>query len=234
VLVTPGKPAPDDTEIDARTTSEFASKFNLQLAINASFFYPFREETPWDYYPRRGDRANVLGQAISNRSSYSESHSDFPILCFNSNNQAQIQGSGECSKDTVHAVAGNTLLLERGNPVSLNFNGSDTHRPYPRVAVAIDKKGEKLWLIAIDGKQPLYSEGVTIPELAEIVTKLGAHSALNLDGGGSTTLVAATSKRPTVLNAPIHAKLPMNQRPLANHLGFYALPNITPNTKSKD
>jgi hypothetical protein len=231
VMVTPGTPSPKKTEIpteiDARTTSEFLREFKLQLAINASFFYPFREVTPWDYYPHSSDRANVVGQAIANGSSYSAHESKLPVLCFNTSKgsyRAQISGGRECPKGTLHAVAGNQLLVERGNAVGLNPEVDDRNRPYPRVAAAIDKAGEKLWFIAIDGKQPLYSEGATLAELTKIILDVGADSALNLDGGGSTTLVAATPKGPTVLNAPIQTKLPMRERPVANHIGFYALP----------
>ncbi|NEP12631.1 MAG: phosphodiester glycosidase family protein [Symploca sp. SIO2C1] len=226
VLVTPGKPTPDNTAVNARTTTEFLSEFKLQLAINGSFFYPFREVSPWDYYPKSGDRVNVVGEAIAKGASYSASKPNWPVLCFNANNRTQIESSGKCPKGTIHGVAGNVLLVERGNPIGLNLDSrkGDFGKPYPRVAVAIDEEGKKLWLIAVDGKQPLYSEGATIAELTKIILDLGAYSALNLDGGGSTTLVTATSKQPTVLNAPIHTKLPMRQRPVANHLGFYALP----------
>jgi exopolysaccharide biosynthesis protein len=92
------------------------------------------------------------------------------------------------------------------------------------MAVGIDKEGKKLWLIAVDGKQPIYSEGVKMPELANIVMDLGVDTALNLDGGGSTTVVMATNNGAKVLNAPIHTKIPMRERPVANHLGFYAEP----------
>lgn len=54
--------------------------------------------------------------------------------------------------------------------------------------------------------------------------KLGADRAINLDGGGSTTLAITNSSNIKVINAPIHNKIPMNERPIANHLGFYALP----------
>lgn len=234
VLVTPGKPSPDNTEINARTTTEFLSEFKLQLAINASFFFPFREETPWDYYPHSRDRASVVGQAISNGANYSKAEPDWPVLCFNASNLAQILASGECPQATVHAVAGNAILVERGNPVGLNLDSrkGDFGKPYSRVAVAIDKQGKKLWLIAIDGKQPLYSEGTTLAELTKIVMELGAYTALNLDGGGSTTLVTTTPKGPSLLNAPTQTKLPMRQRPVANHLGFYALPISPPPSQS--
>lgn len=236
VLVTPGESTSKtvqvsgekaSTEIAARTTSEFLKEFKLQLAINGGFFYPFREVTPWDYYPRSGDRANVVGRAISNGSSYSPHESHVPTLCFNSSKggyRVQIASGRDCPKGTVHAVSGNHLLIEQGNPVGLTLDEHDTDRPYSRVAVASDRAGEKLWFVAIDGKQPLYSEGATIAELTNIIVELGAHWAINLDGGGSTTVVAATPSGPTVLNAPTHTKLPMRERPVANHIGFYALP----------
>ncbi|MBD2063915.1 phosphodiester glycosidase family protein [Funiculus sociatus GB2-A5] len=223
VLVTPGMPTPDDTEINARTTSEFLNEFKLQLAINGSFFYLFREQTPWDYYPHSGDRVNVVGQAIANGRIYSKFESKWPVVCFSSSNIAQIFDSGSCPKDTFAAVAGSEVLVAGGNGVSKNFNGNN-NKPYPRVVVATNKKGDKLWLIAVDGKQPLYSEGVTMAELTKIVMELGAYAALNLDGGGSTTLVMATPSGASLLNAPIQTKLPMRERPVANHLGFYALP----------
>lgn len=229
VQVTPGTPTvgPEEipTEINALTTSEFLKKFKLQLAINASFFYPFREVTPWDYYPHSGNRANVVGEAIANGSSYSQVDQSFPALCFNANNRAQIVAKAECPKGTIQGIAGNQLLIADGKAVNLNLSKiSDQSKPYPRVAAAIDKQGKKLWLILVDGKQPLYSEGATTAELTKIILELGADQALNLDGGGSTTLVAATDKEPNLLNAAIHTKLPMRERPVANHLGFSALP----------
>ena len=217
VLVTPGAPTSDNTEINAQTTAAFLRQFELQLAINASFFYPFREETPWDFYPRSGDRVNAVGQAISNGNSYSAGQPNWPILCFSSD-RAQI--AVECPVGTTQAVAGNEVLVANGRPIDSPVAEAD--RPYPRTAVAIDRAGQQVWLIAIDGKQPLYSEGATLSELTEIALSLGADAALNLDGGGSTTLAVSTAAGVRLLNAPIHTKLPMRQRPIANHIGFYA------------
>ena len=95
---------------------------------------------------------------------------------------------------------------------------------HPRTAVAVGAQSKTLWLIVVDGRQRNYSEGVTIGELADIVLELGAETALNLDGGGSSTLVMAGHWGPRALNAPFHTRIPMRQRPVANHLGVYALP----------
>ncbi|NEQ96532.1 MAG: phosphodiester glycosidase family protein, partial [Cyanothece sp. SIO2G6] len=87
--------------------------------------------------------------------------------------------------------------------------------------------GQTLWLVIVDGKQPHYSEGMLLTELALLFESLGAEAAIALDGGGSSTLVIDHGSGPTLLNAPIQAKWPMTQRPIANHLGFKALP-LTP------
>jgi exopolysaccharide biosynthesis protein len=208
---------------NARTTSDFLQEFKLKLAINANYFSPFHENTPWDYYPRKGDRADAIGEVISNGDRYSLPRPKWPVLCISQGNIAKIIDNGTCPQGTLNAVAGREMLVRNGKPKAEIFQSRDD-QPYPRVAVAVDRKGEKLWLIAIDGKQPLYSEGVTKVELTKMITELGVYQAINLDGGGSTTLVMATSNGAKVLNAPIHGKLPMNERPVANHLGFDTLP----------
>ncbi|MBD1869849.1 phosphodiester glycosidase family protein [Cyanobacteria bacterium FACHB-471] len=222
VFVTPGMPTSDNRETQAQTTSEFVDEFDLQLAVNASFFYPFEENTPWNYYPHSGDRTNVLGQGISNGLLYSPADPDWSVLCFADNNQARIAAQ-ECPSGTVQAIAGSDVLIEQGDRLDADLDSYNNRIPYPRVATAINREGNQLYLVVVDGKQPLYSEGVTTTELTEILLEMGAYSALNLDGGGSTILVAATPSGTTVLNAPIHTKVPMRQRPVANNLGFYAI-----------
>ncbi|KAM3100549.1 phosphodiester glycosidase family protein [Phormidesmis sp. 146-35] len=221
VFVTPAVEKTPETT--ARTVSQFVTQFNLQLAINANFFYPFYEETPWDYFPQVGDRVESLGQVISNGNAYSPGDAAWDVICFAADNRAQIIKGGFCPTGTIQAVAGNQLLVENGQ-LAQNLNDPQD-KPYPRVVVAIDRTGQKLWVILVDGKQRLYSEGMTIAELAKFVQQLGVDRALNLDGGGSTTLVMGTRLGAKVLNAPIHTKVPMRERPVANQLGFYALPD---------
>ncbi|MEA5595016.1 phosphodiester glycosidase family protein [Rivularia sp. UHCC 0363] len=218
VLVTPPQNIGKNS-ITSRSTSQFLQEFQLQLAINANYFHPFRENTFWDYYPHSGDTTSAIGQAISNGKHYASSDRNWGVLCISLNNRAQILANGNCPINTLQGVAGKDILIVDGKVVNPKL---DEDQPYPRVAVATNKAGNMLWLIAVDGKQPLYSEGVTVAELTRIASKLGAYTALSLDGGGSTTLVVAKNNQPKLLNAPIHTKLPMRERPIANHLGFYA------------
>lgn len=193
VLVTPPQAIGENNTL-AQSTSQFLQKFKLQLAVNANYFHPFREKTPWDYYPHTGDVTYSIGQAISNGKHYSKADAKWGVLCISQNNRAQILDTGDCPKNTLQGVAGKDVFIKNSKPVKLD---SEPDKPYPRVAVAINKQGNILWLIAIDGKQPLYSEGATIAELTEIVRDLGAYTALNLDGGGSTTLVMTKNNKPS-------------------------------------
>jgi Phosphodiester glycosidase len=224
VLVTPGNATPDNTETNARTTSEFLQAFKLQLAVNANFFWYFREKTPWDYFPKSGDRVNTVGQSISNGVSYSKAEPDWSVLCFSSTHRASIISEGKCPIGTQQAVAGSTTLVDKSEPLKARQDTADSDGLYSRTVVAVDRSGEKLWIIAVDDKQPLYSEGVTLAEMTALVMELGAYAAVNLDGGGSTTLVSETRSGVKILNAPIQTKIPMRERPVANHLGFYANP----------
>lgn len=217
LFVTPGEEE-NPRDLPARTTATFLREFELQLAINGSFFEPFRAGTPWDYAPKQGDPVNIKGLAISNGVTYSNDYPNLPALCVWVG-QAQIRDDG-CPGGTDQALAGNWILVQQGQS---NAKGRSPEL-HPRTAVAVDAAGTTLWLIVVDGRQRGYSEGVSLEELAEIVLELGAETALNLDGGGSSTLVAAGPWGPRTLNAPIHTRIPMRQRPVGNHLGVYAQP----------
>ncbi len=221
-FVTPGSATSDGTETNARITSKFLSEFSLKLAVNANFFYHFREETPWDYFPHAGDRVNNVGQAISDEQLYSVGETNWAALCLDANQRAKVVEKGTCPAETTQAVAGDKTLIKAGKAVS---QPGEPDKPYPRSVVATDAKGQTLWLILVDGKQRLYSEGMTIAEVTEFVRQLGVDTALNLDGGGSVTLAVAALSGTKLLNSPVQNKIPMNERPIANHLGFYAKEN---------
>jgi Phosphodiester glycosidase len=216
---------PEQRHATARTTSAFLQEFGLQLAVNGSFFYHFREETPWDYFPHPGQRVWVMGTAISNRVPYKKTLRGFPSICFTDQQTARIVDNGQCPTQTTQAISGNEIFVRQGQLIqNPSKRARDWQKPYPRTAIATDTTGRKLWIILVDGKQPLYSEGATMAELAAIAIELGATTALNLDGGGSVTLAIGNRNRPKVLNAPIQSKIPTWERPIANHLGFYTRP----------
>ncbi|NEQ53894.1 MAG: phosphodiester glycosidase family protein [Leptolyngbya sp. SIO3F4] len=219
----------DRRETLAQKTSEFLTNQGLQLAVNANFFYKFREVSPWNYYPHSGQPVNLTGVGISDGVIVSNHDSNdkksFPALCFAAQ-RAEIAGNGMCQNTTQHAVAGNLMMLENGQLTDKLKKeiASKGNKPYPFTVAALDATGTRLWLVLADGKQPLYTEGVTLGEITNLVQELGADTAVRLDGGGSTTSAIATPDGPKVLNVPIQTKVPGRERPIANHLGFFAKP----------
>ena len=102
-------------------------------------------------------------------------------------------------RDIVEAVnAWSFDLIDRGKPMPQP--GGDRH---PRTALGLDRSRRWLYLVVVDGRQPGYSVGMTGRELADLMTRIGADRALNLDGGGSSVLlVAAQGDRIDIVNRP--------------------------------
>jgi exopolysaccharide biosynthesis protein len=88
-------------------------------------------------------------------------------------------------------INGGPTLLVKGHvqtdPEGFNPTSFVNFR-HPRTAIGTRKDGT-LALVTVDGRQPRKSVGMTIPELAALLLELGCEEALNLDGGGSTTMV---------------------------------------------
>lgn len=81
---------------------------------------------------------------------------------------------------------------------------------YPRTAVGYSRDGKRVWFVCVDGSQPNYSVGMTMEELARLMVGIGADHAVNLDGGGSSTMIV----RGNVVNRPSTGV----ERPIANAL----------------
>ena len=83
-------------------------------------------------------------------------------------------------------VAGGPLLLRDGEvATTCDRSCGGTH---PRTGVGVTESGS-IVLVVIDGRQAGWSRGVTLTRFARIMRDLGAVSALNLDGGGSSVMV---------------------------------------------
>lgn len=94
------------------------------------------------------------------------------------------------------ALTGNAILLSKGRVVA-----TDNTELHPRTAVGIDPYHHWVFLLVVEGRQE-FSDGYTMVEEARKLKRLGCKSALNLDGGGSTTLVAQRSHTWQLLNSP--------------------------------
>ncbi len=221
-------------ETIAQKATTALATHQLQLVINANFFFPFVEDAPWNTSPAAGEPTSLVGTAIAQGKVVSPSQPNWSALCFLNPNsptaqRAVISPSGQCPPETQEAVAGNLLLMDQGQPG--NLQDENLTKPYPMVIAALDETGQQLQLILIDGKQPFYSEGITLPEAIALLQSWGIYNAIRLDGGGSTSLAIENAQgNPQLLNAVIQAKVPGQERPVANHLGFYAQPMPAPSS----
>jgi exopolysaccharide biosynthesis protein len=108
------------------------------------------------------------------------------------------------------AIAGWPMVVTDCAPVA-DLPGSDhfTRAPHPRSAVGLSRNRRELLLVVADGRREGVP-GLTLPELASLMVELGACTALNLDGGGSSTLWLGDR----IVNRPSDG----SERPVANHL----------------
>jgi exopolysaccharide biosynthesis protein len=99
-------------------------------------------------------------------------------------------------------VAGGALAFAPGedregfSAAAGQFDSDITAERHPRAALGVS--GDQLIAVACDGRRTGVDAGLSMLELAELMLELGAETAINLDGGGSTTLV----HRGHLLNRP--------------------------------
>ncbi len=117
--------------------------------------------------------------------------------------EAHLRPSGAVPPGRVVAsVSGGSWLVRQGAPVVSDGAPGAPTVPHPRTAAGVDATGTRVLLVVADGRRP-ESRGLTAEELAGWMVRLGAYDALNLDGGGSATLVAALGgPEPQVVNRP--------------------------------
>ncbi len=103
--------------------------------------------------------------------------------------------------DVTLALGGGDLLIENGEIHSDDFDKDHGKKANPRTAIGYTADG-KLLFFAVDGRTDA-SKGLTLEELAKTMQSLGCIGAINLDGGGSTTVVVRRDDASfTVQNKP--------------------------------
>ena len=118
------------------------------------------------------------------------------------------------SENIRYAVGGGDLLVENGKPLT-EFTLESAKRPAARTAIGVKSNGE---VVCYTADKSSGSGGLTLTELAQRMVELGCVSALNLDGGGSTTtgVTLPGDVSFSIINDPADGA----QRPCANFLFF--------------
>jgi exopolysaccharide biosynthesis protein len=118
------------------------------------------------------------------------------------------------------AISGWPMVVENCAPVA-KLPGSDhfTNAPHPRTAIGLSGDRQHLLLLVADGRREDVP-GPTLPELAALLVEVGACTALNLDGGGSSAMWIGDR----LVNRPSD----LIERPVANHLAVVPAADCTP------
>jgi hypothetical protein len=232
----PLAPAPGDppgTEVKLLPVNEWARANDATLAVNASFFAMINPKPgPGEDKVRytTGAASDIRGLSKGSHGLVSPPHAvgrrgDPALLVYG--DHARIVGATERDLDgVICAVAGlgasddgkqpGTLLVTAGQ----NTGGTARVAPkvrHPRTAAGVTSDGKTLILLTVDGRQPGVSVGVTLPEMADLMLELGAHDAVALDGGGSTSFYLKRANGSLLTNRPSDSEW----RPVGNHLGVW-------------
>ncbi|MCA1558923.1 MAG: phosphodiester glycosidase family protein [Acidobacteria bacterium] len=127
--------------------------------------------------------------------------------------------------DTARDIIGGAGLLVRdGRPIEdwsvEQFGPRFADARHPRTMIGTDASAA-IWLVVVDGRQPALSLGMTLVELRRLAERLQLTNALNLDGGGSTTMWVAGR----VVNSPSDADGP---RKVSDALLVHRRPPVAP------
>ena len=123
-------------------------------------------------------------------------------------------------KQAANIIGGGPQLIKNGRVEITNaaekILPSFVSEGHPRTAIAKLKSGQIL-LVTVDGRQPGESIGMSLTMLADLLGEFGAVEAINLDGGGSTTMVI----RNKLVNKPSDAT---GERPVSDAILVFPRP----------
>ncbi|WP_428387558.1 phosphodiester glycosidase family protein [Mucisphaera sp.] len=213
-------------EVTRYTTPDFVNTFGVQIGING------------DFYSDAGNgQANVTHTGVSRGSGYSPNwYTGQPIFNIDANNNAAaLSAATPGAYDTLegiplyNAIGGNQRILTNGAITAPNDSYTNALNPHTALGVAPDGR---IMLMTVDGRQGDFSSGMRTTEMAELFLHFGINNAINIDGGGSTTLAFDDSDdniaNARVINSPSDGSSllrPGNPRLVANNLGVFATPN---------
>lgn len=226
----PAAPVPPvGADSQLQTVPAWRSATGAKVAINANFFATLS-----------GGYSDLVGLSVSDGVVVSPARQfgsglPDPAIVFNADRTARIDYIAPGNTSGVqNAVAGvgpsntdtdaGTLLITDGT----NTGGGarvDPNNRNPRTVVGVNRDGTRLYLFVVDGRQTGWSVGMTNPEVADYLIKRNVWRAINLDGGGSSSFVAALDNGTTLQNRPSDSGNVF--RPVANHLGIMVNGNLS-------
>ena len=171
-------------------TSAVANGVNVVGGVNGDYF-----AISGDYHPQ--GLAIKEGKVIGSGGT--------PYCGFTYDGRMVIGESGSNSdySDLRTAVGGSHMIVKDGLPYKLAMDQSHGNTSHPRTLAGYKEDGTMI-LAVIDGRMPNVSNGATLAECARFMIELGADRAINLDGGGSSTMIIKNGSTFALKNDPCY------------------------------
>lgn len=221
-------------EVTRITTRNFVDSIKAQIGVNGDFYdtKPPYEHTPTEFY------SDVIHVSVSEGKPYSHNHqAGRPVFNLSPRNRAVVLTAGKPGTyDTAegvqlyNAIGSNQRLVADGKNVTPDDNYAKALNPHTVIGVT---RGGHILIMTVDGRQDKFSRGMRTGEMADLLIEhFDAQDAINLDGGGSTTLVFDDTDdnipNARIINSPSDgatAQTPGTERLVANSLAVFARPN---------
>jgi len=185
-----GKPMPDHPSLPIRTRRITVPAFmenardqgiDMLVAVNATAWSPWKPPYTHTY-------AAKMGLVISDGEMIDEANGR-PVFLITKKGEFQIRkiAKGEDVSHIRLALTGFAMILENGKTMG-------SPKLAPRTAYGLSENNHYMIIMTVDGRMKGISEGLGTKELGEWMRQYGAVVALNMDGGGSTTLVVFDGK----------------------------------------
>ncbi|MBE6555658.1 MAG: phosphodiester glycosidase family protein [Ruminococcaceae bacterium] len=166
-------------------------------ATNADFFDMFGNNGPAGLCVKDG---RPIANPDSLRSFFGMTRNGKPVI-------GNFRENPELYGQLLSAVSGREIFLRDGQLSDFSPAEPFAAIPHPRTAVGLDAQGNAVVLV-VDGRVPAYSNGASLVDLARIMQRFGMQTAINLDGGGSSTFLVLRDGELTMLNRPADLERP--------------------------
>ena len=191
------------------STAEFMARrraegVSLEVAVNSTPWLPFPA-------PPNENRADPLGLCVENGEvvSNAEGHGA-TFVVWRDGGADIVSAVPDSRRDAVaFATSGFDIIMKDGAEVPAAATPPGVH---PRTAFGLTPDKKTLVLLVVDGRQPGYSIGADMKDLCAILRGEGVSDAINMDGGGSTSLVVFDRKsgKPWMVNRHSGGKMRRN------------------------
>lgn len=195
-----------------------AAREHFELAVNGDFFAARKtvdvEGTKSGYVS--GKWATVTGPSLTDGVLWAPASTERASFWVDARKMPHIAMVKDAPAEAMQIIAGSHIIVTDGKTV-VEKESSLSRTRHPRTALGIAADGHTLVLVVADGRRAGEAAGMSLTKLGDLMIKLGCKEAMNLDGGGSSEMVARDPQNGElrVLNRPSDGR----ERAVANVLG---------------